>query len=119
MNTKGDFKTLLFRTSPSFFCLETYFQEGSDKFIDFAPHIFYRGRHSIVRRVMDKVTGNEYAAKIIPVANEKQRLFFMHELANLRSLDHKGIPRVVDLFQTERQLVIVMELYPPPVSDQI
>ncbi|KAK3082883.1 hypothetical protein FSP39_007890 [Pinctada imbricata] len=60
------------------------------------------GRHGVVRRVVDKITGGEYAAKFIPVADDRQRQFFMHELRNLRSIEHKGVPPFIifdlDLF---------------------
>lgn len=71
-----------------------------------------RGRHAVVRRVIQKSTGEEYAAKIIPACNEELKYFFGHELNNLRRINNQRIPSVVDAFQSERKLVIVMDLYP-------
>ena len=71
-----------------------------------------RGRHGVVRKVIEKSTGNVYAAKIIPACNEDLKYFFGHELNNLRSFSNQRVPYVIDAFQSERQLIIVMELYP-------
>ncbi|XP_076089438.1 twitchin-like isoform X1 [Mytilus galloprovincialis] len=69
-----------------------------------------RGRHGIVRRVIQKSTGKEYAAKMIPACNEELKFFFGHELNNMRRINNQRVPSVIDAFQSERQLVIVMEL---------
>ncbi|CAG2226414.1 unnamed protein product [Mytilus edulis] len=69
-----------------------------------------RGRHGIVRRVIQKSTGKEYAAKMIPACNEELKFFFGHELNNMRRINNQRVPAVIDAFQSERQLVIVMEL---------
>ncbi|XP_034299497.2 titin homolog isoform X7 [Magallana gigas] len=69
-----------------------------------------RGRHGIVRRVLDKFTGSQYAAKFIHVCDEHQRRFFRTELNVLRWLNQRGVPKVVDAFVTERRIVIITEI---------
>ena len=73
---------------------------------------FLRGRHGIVRRVLDKFTGSQYAAKFIFVCDEHQKRFFRTELNILRWLNQRGVPKVVDAFVTERRIVIITEMYP-------
>lgn len=79
-------------------------------------HIFssfpYRGRHGIVRRVVDKVSGKQFAAKMVHVCEAPQKHFFRHELETMRLLSHKNVPTIADAFQTDRRLAVVMELYP-------
>ncbi|XP_060079443.1 obscurin-like [Ylistrum balloti] len=69
-----------------------------------------RGRHGVVRRVLDKSTGKQYAAKFIPVADPEMKHFFRQELYNLRTASHKNVVDVVDAFQSNRSLVIITEL---------
>ncbi|XP_033728113.1 LOW QUALITY PROTEIN: obscurin-like [Pecten maximus] len=69
-----------------------------------------RGRHGIVRRVLDKSSGKQYAAKFIPVADPEMKHFFRQELYNLRAASHKNVVGVVDAFQSNRSLVIITEL---------
>nr|XP_034299501.1 obscurin isoform X4 [Crassostrea gigas] len=69
-----------------------------------------RGRHGIVRRVLDKFTGSQYAAKFIHVCDEHQRRFFRTELNVLRWLNQRGVPKVVNAFVTERRIVIITEI---------
>lgn len=65
-----------------------------------------------MRRVLDKFTGSQYAAKFIHVCDEHQRRFFRTELNILRWLNQMGVPKVVDAFVTERRIVIITEMYP-------
>ncbi|XP_021352030.1 titin-like isoform X3 [Mizuhopecten yessoensis] len=69
-----------------------------------------RGRHGVVRRVLDKSSGKQYAAKFIPVADPKMKHFFRQELYNLQAASHKNVVGVVDAFQSNRSLVIITEL---------
>lgn len=73
---------------------------------------FLRGRHGVVRRVLDKFTGSQYAAKFIHVCDEHQKRFFRTEVNMLRWLNQRGVPKVVDTFITERRIVIITEMYP-------
>lgn len=65
-----------------------------------------------MRRVLDKFTGSQYAAKFIHVCDEHQKRFFRTELNILRWLNQMGVPKVVDAFVTERRIVIITEMYP-------
>lgn len=65
-----------------------------------------------MRRVLDKFTGSQYAAKFIFVCDEHQKRFFRTELNILRWLNQRGVPKVVDAFVTERRIVIITEMYP-------
>ncbi|XP_069107585.1 twitchin-like isoform X2 [Argopecten irradians] len=69
-----------------------------------------RGRHGVVRRVLDKSSGKQYAAKFIPVADPEMKHFFRQELYNLRAASHKNVVDAVDAFQSNRSLVIITEL---------
>ncbi|KAL5005868.1 hypothetical protein ScPMuIL_017026 [Solemya velum] len=69
-----------------------------------------RGRHGVVRRVIEKATGREYAAKFIHVCDNPQKDFFRHELDALKRLKHKNVIGVHDAFETDRQLILVTEL---------
>ncbi|KAL3855233.1 hypothetical protein ACJMK2_014453 [Sinanodonta woodiana] len=69
-----------------------------------------RGRHGVVRRVIDKVTGKEYAAKFIYVSNEAQKDFFQNEFECQQIVMHKHGLHLHDAYETERRLVLVSDL---------
>ncbi|XP_076459478.1 uncharacterized protein LOC143292788 isoform X2 [Babylonia areolata] len=69
-----------------------------------------RGRHGRVRRVIEKNSGKEFAAKFIQVRDAVDKEFFRSELDNLRRQNHKNIVPVHDAYETPRQLIIVTEL---------
>ncbi|ESP01587.1 hypothetical protein LOTGIDRAFT_139521, partial [Lottia gigantea] len=69
-----------------------------------------RGRHGIVRRVIEKSTGNQYAGKFISVREDGEKDFFRNELETLRLLNHKNIVGVHDAYETPKSLIIVTEL---------
>lgn len=71
-----------------------------------------RGRHGRVRRVVEKATGQEFAAKFIQVRDAADKEFFRTELEALRRVTHSNVVRLHDAYETPRQLIIVMELYP-------
>ena len=71
-----------------------------------------RGRHGRVRRVIEKCSGREYAAKFIQVREAVDKEFFRSELENLSKQKSKSVVSVHDAYETPRQLIIVTELYP-------
>ncbi|XP_064598573.1 obscurin-like isoform X2 [Liolophura sinensis] len=73
-----------------------------------------RGRTSIVRRVIEKSTGKEFAAKFIQVRDPGDKDVFKHELECLRLASHKNIVAIQDAYETERRLVLVSELVSGP-----
>ena len=74
----------------------------------------FRGRHGRVRRVIEKCSGREFAAKFIQVRDAVDKEFFRTGLENLmqQCQGNKGIVHVHDAYETPRQLIVVMELYP-------
>jgi len=72
-----------------------------------------RGRHGVVRRVVDINTGRQYAANFMHMRSKAQKTFFMSEFEALRKLARTdGVLRLVDAFETERTLILVTEMYP-------
>ena len=71
-----------------------------------------RGRHSIVRRVLEKHTGKEFAAKFTQVREECDKDFFRQELDALVRQTGQNVQRLHDAYETQRQLILVLESYP-------
>ncbi|XP_059145488.1 muscle M-line assembly protein unc-89-like isoform X2 [Physella acuta] len=69
-----------------------------------------RGQSSIVRRVIEKSSGNEFAAKFTFVRKDTNKEFFRHELDNLLRMSSKYIEKLHDAYETQRQLILVLEL---------
>ncbi|CAH1789060.1 unnamed protein product [Owenia fusiformis] len=73
-----------------------------------------RGRYGIVRRMIEKSTGCEFAAKFLRARNEKMKEELRHEMETLRLCKHRNIVDLVDAYETERRIVLVMELVNGP-----
>ena len=71
-----------------------------------------RGQVGRVHRVTEKNTGLEYAAKFIRVQKSEDKDLFFSELEMLLCQTHPSIVSVHDAYETPRQLIIVMEMYP-------
>lgn len=71
-----------------------------------------RGSHSTVRKVKEKVTGIDRAAKIIVKnsINEHQTANLISEIETLKSLDHPNIVRVIEIVEEVSKLCIITEL---------
>lgn len=69
-----------------------------------------RGRHAIIRRLVEKSTGKEFAGKFMVLSDQKEKEFFYSELECLRVLDHKYALKVYDAYETDQSLVLVTEL---------
>ncbi|XP_046556056.1 obscurin-like [Haliotis rubra] len=69
-----------------------------------------RGRHGVVHRVIEKSTGNVYAAKFVRVRDDTEKDFFRTELETSRMVDHKNILSLHDAYETPKKLIMVNEL---------
>ena len=78
---------------------------GSDVFV-YSP---LRGRFSVVKKSVEKATGNEYAAKLV-----KKRMVgkdeVEDEIALLRRLKHPNLSCFIDAFDTPKNYVVIVEL---------
>lgn len=75
-------------------------------------HIYFRGRHGIIRRVIEKSTGKEFAGKFLMLSDPKEKEFFQTELESLRVLDHPHIMKIHEAYETVKSYVLITELYP-------
>ncbi|ESO11845.1 hypothetical protein HELRODRAFT_71418, partial [Helobdella robusta] len=69
-----------------------------------------RGSCGIVRRVIDKNSGNQYACKFIQYSDLATRDELVQELEILALLDHANVVQVVDGYENKKRLAIVMEI---------
>lgn len=74
--------------------------------------LLYRGSYGVVRRVIDKNSGSQYAAKFLRYNDPLVREELAQELEMMSLLDHNNIVQVVDGYEDKKRLVIVMEMYP-------
>ncbi|XP_067020221.1 kalirin-like isoform X6 [Acropora muricata] len=68
-----------------------------------------RGRFSVVKKCVEKSTGNEYAAKLV-----KKRMVGKDEIEDeihlLRRLKHPNLTNLIDYFDTPKNYVLIIEL---------
>ncbi|XP_078344088.1 death-associated protein kinase 3-like [Oculina patagonica] len=68
-----------------------------------------RGRFSVVKKSVEKVTGNEYAAKLV-----KKRMVGKDEVEDeihlLKRLKHPNLSGFIDAFDTPKNYVVIVEL---------
>uniref|UniRef100_A0A8C4WHK7 Protein kinase domain-containing protein n=1 Tax=Gopherus evgoodei TaxID=1825980 RepID=A0A8C4WHK7_9SAUR len=76
--------------------------------------VYCRGAFSYVRRVTEKSSGLDYAAKFIP-CRAKAKQSACRELQILSQLDHERLVYFHDSFEKKNAVIIVMELYPPGI----
>jgi len=69
-----------------------------------------RGSYGVVRRVIDKNTGNQYAAKILRFSDPVQKEKLMAELEMMALLDQTNIVQIVDGYEDKKRLILVMEI---------
>ena len=71
--------------------------------------MFFRGRFSVVKKCVEKSTGNEYAAKLV-----KKRMVGKDEIEDeiylLRRLKHPNLTSLIDYFDTPKNYVLIIEL---------
>eukprot|EP00164_Ancoracysta_twista_P022447 GFYU01041355.1.p1 GENE.GFYU01041355.1~~GFYU01041355.1.p1 ORF type:complete len:264 (-),score=35.78 GFYU01041355.1:302-1093(-) len=71
------------------------------------------GHFSTVKKCVAKETGIEYAMKIVSkqrTSSTKAEESMLEEVHILQDLDHQNIVKLVDVFQSNKKLFIVMEL---------
>uniref|UniRef100_A0A0B7API1 Obscurin n=2 Tax=Arion vulgaris TaxID=1028688 RepID=A0A0B7API1_9EUPU len=69
-----------------------------------------RGRYSTVRRVIERLTGREYAAKFTKVRDEADKDFFRLELDALLRQKSSNVASLHDAYESPHQLILVVEL---------
>ena len=69
-----------------------------------------RGSYGVVRRVIDKNSGNQYAAKFMRYNDPLMKEQLMNELDVMAMLDHTNVVQIVDGYEDKKRLAIVMEM---------
>jgi len=69
-----------------------------------------RGSYGVVRRVIDKNSGNQYSAKVMRYNDPLMKEELMTELEVMTMLDHSNIVQIVDGYEDKKRLAIVMEM---------
>jgi len=75
------------------------------------PSLHCRGAFSYLRRVTEKSTRLDFAAKFVP-GRTKAKQSARRELHILSQLDHERIVFFHDAFEKKNAVIMVMELYP-------
>ncbi|KAH7472569.1 putative myosin light chain kinase [Phytophthora ramorum] len=68
------------------------------------------GKYSVVKRCTNKVTSEQFAVKIIDKRQMIEVRFLKRELEIMYALRHDGVVRLMELFETNDSLFLVMEL---------
>ncbi|EGZ06295.1 hypothetical protein PHYSODRAFT_319771 [Phytophthora sojae] len=68
------------------------------------------GKYSVVKRCSKKETGEQFAVKIIDKRQMIEVRFLKRELEIMYGLRHDGVVRLVELFESNESLFLVMEL---------
>ncbi|KAG7389163.1 hypothetical protein PHYPSEUDO_010965 [Phytophthora pseudosyringae] len=68
------------------------------------------GKYSVVKRCTKKATGEQFAAKIIDKRQMIEVRFLKRELEIMYGLRHDGVVRLLELFESNESLFLVMEL---------
>lgn len=76
------------------------------------PSLHCRGAFSYLRRVTEKSSRLDFAAKFVP-GRTKAKQSARRELHILSQLDHERIVFFHDAFEKKNAVIMVMELYPP------
>ena len=69
----------------------------------------FRGRFALVKKLSQKCSGQEVVAKCIKKRVSTKELVET-EFNTLQSLQHDSLIRVFDLYETQSNLVIIMQL---------
>ncbi|CAG5119204.1 unnamed protein product, partial [Candidula unifasciata] len=69
-----------------------------------------RGRYSVVRRVIERLTGKEFAAKFTKVRDEADKDFFRLELDALLRQRSPYVEKLHDAYESPQQLILVVDL---------
>lgn len=81
-------------------------------YLSLPPSLHCRGAFSYLRRVTEKSSRLDFAAKFIP-GRTKAKQSARRELHILSQLDHERIVFFHDAFEKKNAVIMVMELYPP------
>lgn len=65
-----------------------------------------------MRRVIERSTGQEYAAKFIRAQPEADKDFFRLELDALIRQSGPNVEKIHDAYESPQQLILVLDLYP-------
>ncbi|KAE9002521.1 hypothetical protein PF005_g6583 [Phytophthora fragariae] len=68
------------------------------------------GKYSVVKRCTKKETGEQFAVKIIDKRQMIEVRFLKRELEIMYGMRHDGVVRLMELFETNESLFLVMEL---------
>ncbi|POM71459.1 CAMK protein Kinase [Phytophthora palmivora] len=68
------------------------------------------GKYSVVKRCIKKETGEQFAVKIIDKRQMIEIRFLKRELEIMYALRHDGVVRLMELFENNESLFLVMEL---------
>ena len=68
-----------------------------------------RGTQGITYHAVDRITGNNYAAKIMHGRTEL-RPFMFNELEIMNMFNHKKLTRLHDAFDTDRSVILITEI---------
>merc|ERR1712142_12356 len=69
-----------------------------------------RGSCGVIRRVIDKNSANQYAAKFLRYSDEMHKAELQTEHETMSELDHENIIQVIDGYDDKKRLAIVMEM---------
>ncbi|XP_028407023.1 striated muscle preferentially expressed protein kinase-like [Dendronephthya gigantea] len=75
-----------------------------------------RGQFAVVRKIVEKDTGDEFAAKYVrkkrtaASRNGMTRNDIIREIEILRMVDNEKIIKVHDVYETDREIILIMEL---------
>ena len=89
--------------------------------LNWSDSTVHRGRFGIVRRCIQKCSGQELAAKLIARRMVRREAVEI-EFNTLQSLQHPHLVQVYDLYETANANIIIMQLWvtaPPQASDEV
>lgn len=69
----------------------------------------YRGKFGVVKKVKEKNTGNEYAAKFLKITKES-REEVVAEMLIMNKLHSKRLIYLHDAYERPKEMIIVLEL---------
>lgn len=79
--------------------------------------VYYSGQFAVVRKIVEKETGDEFAAKYVRKKRTKasrngmSREDIKREIEILRMVDNEKIIKVHDVYETDKEMILVMELW--------
>ncbi|KAF4320877.1 hypothetical protein BBO99_00005171 [Phytophthora kernoviae] len=88
--------------------LDPMARDFHDKFTVSSP--LGSGKYSVVKRCTKKATGEQFAVKIIDKRQMIEVRFLKRELEIMYALRHDGVVRLLELFENNDMLFLVMEL---------